>query len=248
MKEAVCSARCAGCFFQGRNTGTCDYIFVVEQRRPCEPGEKCTAFIPLNRKDEFMRKPNWDTEEGRRMWMAGKKDEEIADAFGISTGAVTSRRKKYWEQLMIPVSGKTTKPAAPEKEKFSIQGMEPVSPVVIQDAGADEEPEDPKEEKLGAGQYDFDFTGGLQVPADPAGAADPAPAGTEKPVLKAVCMPVPEKQLNIMDILAAATDHLNGIKAVCTAGAIQHLMYWRYPEDLKRARDHIDYLLKLLEG
>ena len=50
-----------------------------------------------------------------------------------------------------------------------------------------------------------------------------------------------------MDILAAATDHLNGMKAVCTAGAIQHLMYWRYPEDLLRARDHIDYLLDLLK-
>ena len=246
MKNAVCTKRCDGCFFQGRSTGTCDYIFIVGERRPCEAGKNCTAFVSRNRKDEFMRKPNWDTEEGRRMWMSGKKDEEIADAFGISTGAVTSRRKKYWEQPMVPVSGKTSAPAEPTKEKFSLQGMKPVPTAAIQNTGADEVPETNEKEKPGAGQYDFDFTGGLQEPADPAAAADPAPAGEETvPVMS--CAHAPKQKLNIMDILEAATGHLTGMKAVCTAGALQHLMYWRFPEDLLRARDHINYLLDLLE-
>lgn len=262
MENAVCTKRCAGCFFQGRSTGTCDYIFIVGDRRPCVAGKNCTAFVSLNRKDEFMRKPNWDTEEGRRMWMAGKKDEEIADAFGISTGAVTSRRKKYWEQAMTPVRGKIKEPAAngaapdqtehgapaePPKERFSLKSMEPVPPAAIQDTGAVKVMPARQEESQGAGRYEFNYTAGLQEPADPAAAAEPAPAGEEKSVLVEGGVYTPERKLDIMDVLEAATGHLTGMQAVCTAGAIQHLMYWRYPEDLLRARDHIDYLLGLLQ-
>lgn len=209
-----------------------------------------------------MRTPSWDTEEGRRMWMAGKKDEEIADAFGISTGAVTSRRKKYWEQPMTPVRRSITAPATketapgqtelgtpaePPKERFSLKGMEPVSPAVIQNTGTDEVTPAPQEETPGAGQYDFNYSAGLQEPADPAGAGSAAPAGEKKPVLVESGTCAPKQKPDIMDILEAATGHLTGMQAVCTAGAIQHLMYWRYPEDLLRARDHIDYLLGLLQ-
>ena len=58
---------------------------------------------------------------------------------------------------------------------------------------------------------------------------------------------LPPQRIEIMDVLAAATEHLSGIRAVCTASAIQSLWFWRYPEDLRRARDTIDYLLKRLE-
>lgn len=44
-----------------------------------------------------MKKPTWDTEAGRQMWLDGKSDSEIADEFRISTGAVTSFRRKHWE-------------------------------------------------------------------------------------------------------------------------------------------------------
>ena len=60
--------------------------------------------------------------------------------------------------------------------------------------------------------------------------------------------PLHPQRIEIMDVLAAATDHLSGIRAVCTASAIQSLWFWRYPEDLLRARDTIDYLLKRLEA
>lgn len=58
---------------------------------------------------------------------------------------------------------------------------------------------------------------------------------------------LPPQRIEIMDVLAAATEHLSGIRAVCTASAIQSLWFWRYPEDLRRARDTIDYLLKKME-
>ena len=73
------------------------------------------------------------------------------------------------------------------------------------------------------------------------------PAGEKKPVLVEGGTCAPKQKPDIMDILEAATGHLTGMQAVCTAGALQHLMYWRHPEDLLRARDHIDYLLDLLQ-
>lgn len=243
MSKEVCNNRCAACFFLGRSTGTCDYIFIMDRRRPCPPGDKCTEMV--TEREMNMRRATWDVEEGKKMHENGMSDAVIADYFRIPTGTVTSYRKKHWENT-ASASGNAPKVDKP-KESSSLENIETVPPAAIQDTGVDEEPADPQEEKLGAGQCDFDFTAGLQVPADPAAAADPAPAGVEKAEPGAVFVPAPEQKPNIMDILAAATDHLNGMKAVCTAGAIQHLMYWRYPEDLRRARDHIDYLLDLLQ-
>ena len=40
---------------------------------------------------------------------------------------------------------------------------------------------------------------------------------------------------------------LAGMQAVCTAGAVYHLMHWRYREDLLHAREHIDHLLHMLD-
>lgn len=96
MKEAVTDSFCEGCwYYRGGCTKTCDYIFLEDRPRPCPPGDGCT--VRITRKDRIpMKKPTWDTEAGRQMWQDGKTDTEIADAFGISTGAVTSYRLKHW--------------------------------------------------------------------------------------------------------------------------------------------------------
>lgn len=49
---------------------------------------------------------------------------------------------------------------------------------------------------------------------------------------------------NVYEILEAATSKLSGIQAICTADAILCLWNWNGPEDLKRAKAAIDYLLK----
>ena len=179
------------------------------------------------------------------MYERGMSDAVIADYFRIPTGTVTSYRRKHWENA-VPVTGKAHK-TEPPKERFTLKGMEPVEPAVIQNTGTDEEAPAQQEETPGAGQYAFNYSAGLQEPADPAAAADPAPAGEKKPVLVEGGTCAPKQKPDIMDILEAATGHLTGMQAVCTAGALQHLMYWRHPEDLLRARDHIDYLLDLLQ-
>lgn len=45
-----------------------------------------------------MKKPKWDTELGRLLWLEGKCDGEIADEFGIAISTVTSYRKRHWEK------------------------------------------------------------------------------------------------------------------------------------------------------
>lgn len=44
-----------------------------------------------------MKKAGWDTETGYAMFVEGKKDSEIADAFGIKRSIVTVYRKRHWE-------------------------------------------------------------------------------------------------------------------------------------------------------
>ena len=45
-----------------------------------------------------MRKPKWDTELGRLLWLDGQTDGQIADALGVQTSAVTAFRKRHWEK------------------------------------------------------------------------------------------------------------------------------------------------------
>ncbi len=97
MKTMCATKRCEACFFYGRRTGTCDYIFWIDERRPCPAGKACTVRLTGKEWEEQVRKPTWDVEEGYRMYLEGKKDAEIADAFRISAGAVASIRKKRWE-------------------------------------------------------------------------------------------------------------------------------------------------------
>lgn len=56
-----------------------------------------------------------------------------------------------------------------------------------------------------------------------------------------------ERRLDIYEVLEAATCTKQGIMAICTAEAIRELWRWNSMEDLLKARDAIDYLIKKLE-
>ena len=335
MGEKMCTSRCGGCFFLGRSTGTCDYIFIVGVRRPCPPGKECTAFLPISRKEEFMRKPNWDTEAGREMWLEGKKDAQIADAFGISVHAVTSYRVKHWQQTTKPAvaAGAGVDPKTLDKIRSNAQkaGIQlPGGPAGGRIATSAAPPRNDVEgEGMAAapgsalaGMKAFDFQRGLKPPEGEPEAvqgsvketipqtpqAVPAPftqgslesaaedltaeetAPAEVPALEEQEQPkvpsrdmldaiadalkvlqdlkngqgiatplvaarndsegytVPRPRLDELDVMAAATEHLSGMKAVCTACAIQALWFWSGPADLRRAKKNIDWLLDHLEG
>lgn len=58
-------------------------------------------------------------------------------------------------------------------------------------------------------------------------------------------------EVECIDALAAATAHLCGIEAVCTANAIKYLWRWREKggaTDLSKAKWYIDRLLADLEN
>lgn len=177
------------------------------------------------------------------MYEEGLPDTVIADYFRIPTGTVTSYRRKHWEKEDM-AAGKGPK-ETPPKERFSLKGMEPVPPATIQDTGAGEGRQDPKEETQ-EDQMNFNFAAGLQEPSDPSAAAEPAPEGEKETVKKPPSLGTWKKP-DIMDVLEMATGHLAGMQAVCTAGAVYHLMHWRYREDLLHAREHIDHLLHMLD-
>lgn len=52
---------------------------------------------------------------------------------------------------------------------------------------------------------------------------------------------------DLYDVLEAATVQLTGIQAICTAEAISQLWNWNSRENLLKARDAIDHLLKRMQ-
>lgn len=55
-------------------------------------------------------------------------------------------------------------------------------------------------------------------------------------------------QMNMYEVLEAATGDLCGIRAICTADAISSLWNWKSQEDLLKAKAAIDFMLQKLEG
>lgn len=58
-------------------------------------------------------------------------------------------------------------------------------------------------------------------------------------------------KIECIDALAAATQGLQGMDAVCTANAIKYLWRWKYKngvEDLKKARWYLDRLIQEVEN
>lgn len=124
---------CVKCLYYSRYTKTCDYILIEDHSRPCPAGTGCTA--RKTRKDTIkMKKPKWDTELGRLLWLEGKTDGEIAEEFGIAISAVTAYRKRHWDKYPIPKEDaapaddppvSATPPEEPKEEDAVPESREP---------------------------------------------------------------------------------------------------------------------------
>ena len=161
-----------------------------------------------------MRKPKWDTELGRLLWLDGQTDGQIADALGIQISTVTAYRKRHWEKgEMKPAEKIGGGTEMPTLEKDDGQRH------VFDDADA-AEPGEPKNDRkeLAMEEHRYDNTKPCTAPK------------------------------NRYEVLEAATDGMTGIRAICTADAILCLWQWERPEDLKRAKAAIDYMLKKTEA
>lgn len=61
---------------------------------------------------------------------------------------------------------------------------------------------------------------------------------------------IPEKNVEVLDVIKAATKDLSGIKAVCTGNAIKYILRWDKKngiEDLEKSLYYITYLMRVLE-
>lgn len=56
------------------------------------------------------------------------------------------------------------------------------------------------------------------------------------------------KKLGAYEVAEACTDELSGIWAVCTADAVMCLQNWKDREDLVRAKNAIDYMIRRMEA
>ena len=259
MTENVCTDRCALCFFRGRSTGTCDYIFVMGIRRPSLPGKDCTVYLSRKEGEEILRKPKWDTEAGRKMWLDGKTDKQIADALGTTDRAVNLYRYRKWIPSLKDIQGIPGKLPATNtvegQKNESAPGKGGMKKKIPEIAAQPEE-------------ICNDNVGGCETipelathPGDECNdnKENTFPFSMEMACLDSYTKPVsldeddktelfPPRKISVMDVLAMATEHLRGMSAVCTANALQALLYWHCPEDLIRAKENIDYLLERLEG
>ena len=89
---------CQTCYYFCRTTDTCDYWLIADRLRGCPPGAGCLQKISRKGYKKMGYAPKWDRASGREMWLAGKSDKEIAEAFGVHVSAVGSVRRKVWEK------------------------------------------------------------------------------------------------------------------------------------------------------
>lgn len=70
----------------------CGYILVERHRRPCPPGEGCTAKV-VGGKNTKMKRRTWDENRARQLYEEGKSDVDIADMVGATASAIAAWRR-----------------------------------------------------------------------------------------------------------------------------------------------------------
>lgn len=61
---------------------------------------------------------------------------------------------------------------------------------------------------------------------------------------------IPEKNIEVIDVIEAATKNMTGIKAVCSGNAIKYILRWDKKngiEDIEKAIYYLTYLKRVLE-
>lgn len=86
---------CKGCVYRTYAGGEpiCGYILVERHRRPCPPGEGCTAKV-VGGNNKKMKRRTWDENRARQLYEEGKSDVDIADMVGATAGAIAAWRSR----------------------------------------------------------------------------------------------------------------------------------------------------------
>lgn len=110
---------CKGCVYRTYAGGEpiCGYILVERHRRPCPPGEGCTAKV-VGGKNTKMKRRTWDENRARQLYEEGKSDVDIADMVGATASAIAAWRRLNRLTSQSPPGRKSSAPA-PVKESLA---------------------------------------------------------------------------------------------------------------------------------
>lgn len=90
---------CRVCIYRAQGGGgtICAYIGFTGHRRPCLPGDGCTAFRlePGKTEPKPIKRTIVDVDQIRRLWEQGLTDKEIAGLMGIHSSTVHTYRKQF---------------------------------------------------------------------------------------------------------------------------------------------------------
>lgn len=78
----------------------CGYVLYMDRVRGCDPGPGCIRYqrgkkhgpVGLRTGPKY----TWDEPRGKKMWLEGKSDREIADALGVKRDTIGDTRRRKW--------------------------------------------------------------------------------------------------------------------------------------------------------
>ena len=224
---------CKDCRFYYKSIDSCDYFEIMNDLRPCPPGDACTVKEvrgeqPKKPKPATYSRKKWDYDLARRMWIEGVPGKQIAEAVGCSDVTIYNYAKKNgW-----PKRGRSRKETDDVQEETETGGSnsgEEAADVAHQGAaGGAEEP-----------RVELRDLGSDAGSGECSGSAAPDHWRTEGG--REVNEP------NLYQVLEAAAANKTGIMAICTAEAISNLWNWETAEDLRKAAEAIAYMLGKME-
>lgn len=103
---------CKGCVYRtyAGAEPICGYILVERHRRPCPPGEGCTAKV-VGGKNTKMKRRTWDENRARQLYEEGKSDVDIADMVGATASAIAAWRRQNRLTSQNPPRCRSSAPA-----------------------------------------------------------------------------------------------------------------------------------------
>lgn len=103
---------CKGCVYRtyAGAEPICGYILVERHRRPCPPGEGCTAKV-VGGKNTKMKRRTWDENRARQLYEEGKSDVDIADMVGATASAIAAWRSRNRLTSQNPPGRRSSAPA-----------------------------------------------------------------------------------------------------------------------------------------
>ena len=228
---------CRDCIYYGKNLDNCDYFEIMNALRPCPPGDECTVKVT---KDGKRREPKpihhtrkkWDTQLAFQMWIEGVSGKQIAEAVGCADVTIYNYAKKNgW-----PERGRSRREKTNVKEETAAG------------AGSTGEEENQAAHEGTAGGTEAARSECDHLGSNPGYAEQPDPPAPDSEGNEGGGKMRDQKKPGPYEVAEACTDELSGIWAVCTADAVMRLQNWKDKEDLLRAKNAIEYMIRRMEA